>query len=353
MFEVVIANSDQPHIRINARIYQKDSDHDLRCPNPCCNARMKFIPEGVEQGSTLYRPAHFASIRRAHHIANCPELKADIEFRRKSISLRKAVEAGRVIIFSLNGVFGFRPECMRSFRDAVHAKEVDTPYNQLKEQCKHPVTKDPGHHSHSVKSIQELISAIDLIRHHSGNEIFQNVHVTWQHHVLPYTDFYIDTAEKQRELFRNLYKRAGEVKISRATSAFRTGITNRDFPRLFRFRPSLKTRNDHLRNLMGTALKLVDEHPRTKVPLIMQQQISMHDAQTVLDRNVFSSETIIIASPSVAYDTTRAVFDRFHGEPSSTCFTQMLLHVTAATQFTPAVGIKLPKPSKGGQKVLI
>jgi len=332
------------------KIHITDYDPDngiLLCADEKCEAELYYTPKTIDQnGHTI--PADFPSKNRSDHRDGCSELSKKLHLFENSLSLKQAVLAGHVIILSLNDHFGLPPQLWHDFGNAVDARQLDTPLNQLKDEARYPDGRK-GHRSESVKSVGDIIRVMKLIHKHGGDAAVRKTNVTWQHEVKSFEDFYIYKQKQQIDLFRELYK------TSLAQNDF-MAVTNGKkkmaygFPMLMPFYPSDSLWQGGLSQLRsrGMDIKTKNGH-REKITL--QHQIELEpeiDSDEV--RSQFIKAQLIVASPhAISSDVSWALQDC----KSRTRLVRMYWNAKGAHQFMPSKGLSLPKPSVERQRALI
>lgn len=265
-----------------------------------------------------------------------------------SLPLKQAVLAGHVIILSLNDHFGLPPQLWRDFGNAVHARELDTPLNQLKNDARYPDGRK-GHRSESVKSVDDVIRVMKLIHKHGGDAAVRKTCVTWQHQVKSFEEFYVFKEKQQIDIFRGLYKK------SLAQNYFMTVINgNRQmaygFPMLIPFYPSDNLRHGNVARLQSKAINLEVTDDRDG-KIILQHQIELaSDIDNDDVRAQFTKGQLILASPrAISSDITSVLYDR----KSKTGFVRMHWNAKGLHQFTSSNDVRLPKPKVEKQLGLI
>lgn len=319
----------------------------LTCADGCCDAELYYTPKTTNQdGHTV--PAKFASVLRTDHRDGCAELAKEFDLFEPSLPLKQAVLAGHIIILSLNDHFGLPPQLWRDFGNAVHARHLDTPLNELKNDACYPDGRK-GHRSESVKSAQDLKRVINLIHKHGGDAAVRKTHVTWQHEVKSFEEFYIYKKQQQIGLFRDLYKK------SLAQNDF-MAVTNGNrqmaygFPMLLPFYPSDNLRNGDVARLQSRAINIESNDGRSG-KITLQHQIELAakiDNDDV--KSQFTKRQFILASPRAISSDITSVLQECK---SKTGFVRMHWNAKGVHQFMPSNGVQLPKPTVEKQPALI
>lgn len=335
--------------KIHVTDYNPDGS-PLTCADRCCDAELYYTPQTTDQNGHVI-PAKFASVRRADHREGCSELGKELKLFEPSLPLKQAVLAGHVIILSLNDHFGLPPQLWRDFGHAAHARHLDTPLNQLKDDARYPDGRK-GHRSESIQSIQDLKRVVTIIHKHGGDAAIRKTFVTWQHQVKSFEEFYIYKQKQQINLFDKLYRRSKTQRDFYAVTND-TEHAAYDMPFLIPFYPSGNLYKDSSESLQSKAIILAEKE-KGNTKLIMQHQIELsRETDTPENRDILSNGVLLLASPRVISSHVIPVMRDYTFSPNKTGFVRTHWNAKGNHQFIPSNGVELPKPNIEQQPAFI
>jgi len=290
--------------------------------------------------------------------------------RQSHKALEHAVHIGKPVFLSMEGTFGIPMGLILKRQGILNANSRNSPLQQELRRCAYPDGR-AGHYRHNVSSVHGALSAIRTIEHAAGKEFFKNVHSAFQGFTLPYDRFFVDTEQKQKDLFIDTYLAARmrdqhygiDVEFNRCAYAL---------PRLLRFKPSPSTRNGRLQQIESCAIDvtqdLVNLDPAMKewhrperrgrpAPqhyyspnkrIIMRHVIHLPD-DVQPDPHIFERDLYILASPHVLSTDVSQTYNAYKRSKRQAFSFKVLCHWTLASRhmMTSAKGhrvARIPNP---------